>query len=102
MGGTEYSLKILYTDKGKMVNICDRELIGKVFREKNIVLSISEDFYLGEMVDETEIINAMREADILSIVGEKSVQVAIENKIIHPDSVIYVEGVPYAIYISTL
>lgn len=100
--GNKYSLRVIETEKGRLVNVCDEELLGKEFRDKGIVLSIKEDFYKGIIVDEDAIVDEMRRADILIIVGKRAVEVAIREKIIHPLAVISVEGVPYAMYTNVL
>lgn len=99
---TKYSMRIIETEKGRLVNICDSELLGKEFKEKEIVLSIKEEFYRGIIVDEDIVIEEMKKADILIVIGERAVKLAIREKVIHPSAVIRVEGVPYAMYTNVL
>jgi len=98
----KYSLRVIETEKGRLVNICDEELLGKEFRETGIILSINEDFYKGIIVDEDVIVDEMKKADILIVIGRRAVNVAIREKVIHPFAVLEVEGIPYAMYTNVL
>jgi hypothetical protein len=98
----KFSLRVIETEKGRLVNICDVELLGREFREKGIVLSIKEEFYKGITVDEDVVIDEMKKADILIVIGKRAVDIAIREKIIHPFAVLEVEGVPYAMYTNVL
>jgi hypothetical protein len=98
----KFSLRVIETEKGRLVNICDEELLGREFREKGIVLSIKEEFYKGTTVDEDMVIDEMKKADILIVIGKRAVDIAIREKIIHPFAVLEVEGVPYAMYTNVL
>ncbi len=99
---TLYSIKIYETEKGRMTLICDPELIGKKFVENNKVLDIQKEFYGGILVEEDEVIEIIRNSEIMSFIGTKSVNIAIKEKIIHPDAVIKVKGIPHAMYINVL
>lgn len=84
-----------------VVAICDKELIGKKFEEKESKLEIKEKFYKGQVknAQETkEIIRNMKAEDAtFNIVGEKAVQVALEEEIIRPEGIKTISGVPYAL-----
>jgi hypothetical protein len=98
----KFSLRVIETEKGRLVNICDEELLGREFIEKGIVLSIKEEFYKGVTVDEDVVIDEMKKADILIVIGKRAIDIAIREKIIHPFAVLEVEGVPYAMYTNVL
>lgn len=95
-------LRVIQTSQGRLVNVCDRELVGKTFEEKGIVLRLSEEFYGGKLVEDDVALEEMRRADILTLVGERAVSLAIRERIIHPVAVMRVCGIPYAMYMNTL
>ncbi len=64
----------IYNMGGKtMVTICDEEILGKVFREGDIVLDISPTFYGGKKVGIEEVIEAINTADIVVVSGRRIV-----------------------------
>lgn len=97
----EFWCKIIKTKFDLLVAICDKDLLGKVLEvEKGFKIEISERFYKERIIDEKEAIDAMKKATIGNLFGEKIVKIAIENKIISSESVIYIDGVPHAQFIK--
>ncbi len=99
--GYKYSVRVVPAGNDLIVTVCDEELLGMVFREGDKVLDISNDFYGGELVDENEVVTVIREASILTLVGERAVNIAIREGLIHPESVLRIKGVPYAMFFKT-
>ncbi|MEM1619667.1 MAG: DUF424 family protein [Fervidicoccaceae archaeon] len=95
-------VKVHESRQGKIVAVCDRELLGAELREGGVILRVSPEFYGGELLDETEALEIMYTAQILNVVGERAVSLAIREKLIHPASVISVEAVPFAMFINTM
>lgn len=83
-------------DGKKIVAICDEDLIGKKFVEKNIQLDLSSNFYNGERKSEDEIIKILDDAYIVNMVGKNSVNLGKKTGIILENNVIYVKGIPHA------
>lgn len=83
-------------DGGRIVAICDSDLIGKKFEEDLLQLDITERFYKGEKMDKDKILSLAADAQSLNIVGEESIKFAIENNLISEDHIIYIKGVPHA------
>ncbi len=83
------------TEKGKMVACCDEELLGRIFREGKLKLSLQTSFYGNATVDLLEALVLLDGADILNLVGEKIVKAAIEKGLVHPYAVISIAGVPH-------
>ncbi len=79
-----------------VVAVCDAELLGKVFREGDKVLVINEEFFKGFLVDPDEVIDYIEKAYTALIVGERAVNIALKSKVIHPDAILRISGIPYA------
>ena len=75
---------------------CDAELLGKIFREGEIVFEVREEFYKGPKITVNEALVLMQQSTIVNMVGTKVVQKAIEAGLIHPDAVLTISGVPHA------
>ncbi len=79
-----------------VVALCDRELIGRTFREGEISLEVSPAFYKGDLASEKEALNALKRATVANIVGESAVRFAIEKGFVEPSNVLRVRGIPHA------
>lgn len=58
-----------------VIAICDKEILGKEFREGRKILNIKENFYRGEEKDEKQMVEIMqdyaKEDATFNIVGKK-------------------------------
>ena len=77
-----------------VVAICDKELLGKIFEQDKFQLDIKESFFKGEKSSKENAIKIMqnmsREDATFNIVGEKSIQLALQEKILDQDSIGYI------------
>ncbi|RLG81971.1 MAG: DUF424 domain-containing protein [Thermoprotei archaeon] len=80
----------------RVVAVCDEELLGKVFKEGRITLVVNKEFFKGSLVDLDEAIEYLRYAYTAMLVGERIIGEALRLRLIHPDAVIRVSGVPFA------
>ena len=84
-----------------IVAIADKELIGKQFEEGKKILNVKESFYDGELLETNELKEILqiqkKEDATFNIVGKKAIDLALEENIIHKDSVGEIAGIPYAI-----
>ena len=78
-----------------MVACCDKELLGQIFREGRLRLSLQTNFYGNAAMDLLEALVLMDGADILNLVGENIVKAAIDRGLVHPHAVISIAGVPH-------
>jgi hypothetical protein len=86
-----------YDTEGQLiVAVCDKNIIGKKFREGELVLRLEEGFYKGDEACEKEVKEALLCATIANIAGEKSIACAVECGCIDPGTVIFIEGIPHA------
>ncbi len=79
-----------------IVAACDEELLGKEFREGDLILMVNKEFYGDELVPLNVAIAKLRTATIANIVGENIVNAAISEGIIHEDAVIRICNIPHA------
>jgi hypothetical protein len=85
----------------KIVAVCDSDLIGKTFTEGIKQIEIKSNFFKGEEKNKQEVLKILKELDkedaTFNIVGEKSVQSALEAKIIKEHGIMKIEGIPVAL-----
>ena len=79
-----------------MVACCDKNLMGKTFREGRLKLSLETKFYGNSLLGLAEALVVLETADTLNLVGPEIINAAIEKGLVHPDAVIYIGGVPHA------
>jgi hypothetical protein len=86
-----------YDTEGQLiVAVCDKNIIGKKFREGELVLKLDEGFYKGEEACEEDVKEALSCATIANIAGEKSIACAVDCGCIDPDAIIFIKGIPHA------
>ncbi|KUO42742.1 MAG: hypothetical protein APU95_01630 [Hadesarchaea archaeon YNP_N21] len=88
-------LRIIKTEGEVLVIICDKDLLGKEFRQGEFRLHVSESFYMGEEASIERCISALNEATIANLVGS-IVEDAIKAGIIDPQCVMRIQNVPHA------
>ncbi len=89
-------LNVIRGEGHVFVNICEREVLGKVFREGRAILNVNHEFYGGEEVDVNFAFDLVEEATVVSLVGNQLVEEAIRRGLVHKDSVLSVSGIKFA------
>lgn len=85
------------TRDGRLVlAVCDSELVCQKFEDEKFVLDLDSDFYKGEKMDEDKILELMKHAYIVNLVGEKSINLGLKAGIIDKTNIIKVKGIKHA------
>ena len=82
--------------KSVLLAICDVELLGKVLRDGKIVFEVREDFYKGMMMNVEEAINLVNQSSVINMIGHHIIQEALERRLIHPEAILKISGIPHA------
>jgi hypothetical protein len=84
-----------------VVAFCDNDLLGKRFEEGNFQLDLKEDFFKGQLVDEETALKLLKKMEkedaTFYIVGKNSINLCISNSLINPESIKYIEGIPFCL-----
>ena len=90
-------MKIHETRLGKIVAVCDDDIIGKILTEKDTVLDLAKykDFYKGKKSTPEEIKFALNGFSSANIVGKNSVEIIISTGLASHDHIKFVQQVPY-------
>ena len=78
------------TEQGLLVAVCDSDVLGETFEEGEFSLTVTEEFYGGDEVDEGAVVDSLGRADIANIVGTRAVALAIEEGIVDEANVLEV------------
>lgn len=87
-----------YEVKGEtVVAACDKELLGRVFREGALILDLGKysKFYVGEVASEPELIAALKGATSVNLVGERAVSCAFKARLAKKGDERRIEGIHY-------
>ncbi len=83
-----------------IVAICDKDLLGKKFKEGKFQLDVKESFYKGDektKEDIIKIIKDMKKEDAtFNIVGKNSVEAGLEAGVISKQGIKKIKGIPFA------
>lgn len=80
----------------RIVAACDEDILGKTFREGQAKITVHEDFYMGESLEEEALIQRLGIATIINLVGNEVVDLAIREGFVSPDAVMVIGGVKHA------
>ena len=77
---------------------CDEELLGETLEDNPYHVTIKEDFFKGDLVeDEDKATSALfQRSTSLNLFGERAVALGILAGCIDPDAVVRIKGVPHA------
>ncbi len=90
-------LKIHLKDEIETIACCDEKLLNQVFKEGNLRIEISNQFFGGKLFNLEDAIEILKEASYFNIVGENIISKAIDYKILPKEGVRSINGVPMAL-----
>jgi hypothetical protein len=90
-------LKIHENPAGRVIAVCDRDLIGKVLEDENTHMDLDRyrDFYVGELAKEDAVKEALGRFGSANLVGERAVGVALSMELAAKEDVMYIKETPY-------
>lgn len=95
-----FYVKEFFTKYNFLVAICDKELVGKNIKDKELKVKVSRKFYQGELVDEKKCIELMKKATIGNLIGKKIIKLALREGFIEEENIMYIGKVPHAQFIK--
>jgi len=90
-------LKVHIKNDLETIACCDEELLNQVYKEGNLRIEISNQFFGGNLIDLEDALLIIKEATCFNIVGEKIIKKAVECKLLPKEGVRYINGVPIAL-----
>jgi hypothetical protein len=93
---TELLLNERDTEKGRLVSVCDADVLGEEFEAGEVSLSVDTEFYDGESADEQRVVESLAACSVANIVGTHAVSLAVEHGFVDEDNVLEFEGTRHA------
>jgi uncharacterized protein len=79
-----------------LVAACDEELLGQKFEENGKQIDLSGEFFNGEKMDHEEAGDLIRNADVVNLVGKKTVAIGLEEGVIEQENIVVIAGIQTA------
>ena len=95
-GKIDMYLKIHHAPHGRVVAICDEDLVGKTLEDTKHYMKITEHFYKGEKKEEKAVLDVLKDAENINFMGREAVELGLKAKKIAPEQVKIIAGVPHA------
>jgi len=92
----ELLLNVRDTEKGRLVSVCDADLLGETFEDGDLSLSVDPDFYDGEAAEEQTIVENLAHCTTANIVGTEAVELAVEHGLVEEEKVLDIDGTRHA------
>jgi hypothetical protein len=84
------------TQKGRLVSVCDADVLGDEFENGEVSLTVETDFYDGETVDEETVVSSLAKCSVANIVGTHAVNLAIDHGFVEEENVLDLDGTRHA------
>ncbi len=86
----------VYDQQGeKLLAACDKNLLGKTLVEGELHLEVKESFYGGGEMDLEDLVDYFKSSTIANLVGEKTVNKAIDLGFGYEEDILMIQGVPH-------
>ena len=92
-----FSARLIRHKDSNMLNICDKELVGKTLNRDNFRLKISEEYYAEKIVEKEEARDLLLKSDNINMVGKEIIDLSINMGIGSQKGVKVIDGVPFLI-----
>jgi hypothetical protein len=96
LGHKEMYLKTYRQEREVLIAVCDCEILGKSFREGQLHIDVSPEFFGGVQASVSDVEEALAKATMANLVGCKTVEHAIRLGYVERDNVLSIDGVLYA------
>ena len=96
MNNIMYYTKIHRRDGDTVLAVCDSESYNKTFEDKELRLFVDPSFYGRKETDEEDLIELLKDANIINLAGNVCVDLAISEGHVDRDSVIDIGGCRHA------
>ena len=84
------------TPKGRLVSVCDSDILGEQFENGELSLTVDPEFYDGDVVEEEAVVRSLANCTVANIVGTQAVSLAIEHGLVEEENVLEIGGTRHA------
>ena len=92
-----FSARLIKHKDSSMLNICDKELLGKTLNRDNFSLKISEEYYAEKIVEKEEARDLLKKSDNINMVGKDIIDLSVNLGIGSEEGLKVIDGIPFLI-----
>ena len=92
-----FSARLIKHKDSSMLNICDKDLLGKTHNRDNFSLKISEEYYAEKIVEKEEARDLLKKSDNINMVGKDIIDLSVNLGIGSEEGVKVIDGIPFLI-----
>lgn len=85
-----FFMKIIEQPGERLVAACDKEVINLELDSNGVKIKINQKFYGEELVDEKDLIDAIKNCTSANVMGTKIIEVLVKNRLIHEEAVLWI------------
>lgn len=89
-------MKIIVQEGHRLLAACDIGILGKEYKDGDLHIKVKDSFYNDEQVDDETFLRFLRTVDMLNLVGEHVVGLAVKEGFIDEACILKIDGVPHA------
>jgi len=83
-------------ETGDVVAVCDRELLNTTISHEKLTITVTDAFYGNTPATEGEVKAALKNAGNINLIGERSVNIAVEMGLVDKPCCMMIGKVPHA------
>jgi len=91
----DYIARVIEASEYNMLSVCDEEVFGCTVEENGLQMCISNEFYGGGKVDEKKLIELLKTTPIISLAGNRCVELAVKKGFAHRDAIKKVKSISF-------
>ncbi len=93
---TDVYVNVIKHGEHVLVAACDVTMLGKTLKHGALTFEVKKSFYGDKQVKLEEAINLIRYSTSANLVGHNIVNEALKERLVHPNAVMLISGVPHA------
>jgi len=84
------------TAKGRLVSVCDADVLGESFENDGVSLTVEPSFYDGPTAEPQAVLDSLVGCDVANLVGTRAVGLAIDQGLVEEENVLEFDGTRHA------
>ncbi len=90
-----FAVRTVNYQRNKMLNMCDSNLVGRVLVQGDLTMNITQSYFAERIVDEKEAEQLLRNASIINMVGEETIELSVKIGVGSSKGVKRIDGIPF-------